>query len=449
MNDIAPEPSLRSIIESHAQILGCSLNDLSVMSDVRDPFRIDTPASHRDAAWLAEAWRASGARKGLHLRGLHYALVSVDPPVRMPHNGESYQNTVRCWDWLERIAVVARWLRYVGWDDIVDERNDEPLVANYANDGEPIVSFDPSTYGGSSLTNRMLGMHDFLMPRASTEGFYVAQPYRLVVIGEKSSLRHVLRPIAERHGAELILPSGNLSNTLLYDMVKRAATDRRPTRVFYFADFDPGGWSMPKEVARKIQALNHSDFPDLNLQLRRTALKVEQVAELGLPSTPMKESEQRADKWRHRWGQEQTEIDALATLRPDVFRRLATNAIAPYYDYSLSRRVEVAEIQAREAAKKVIDRERDARRGQIDETNLAVAELNERVAAFELQMEPEHTAISRKGTALLEEIRLAAVNAQAAPELPKAQCEGDTDEPLFDTEEDWPTQTNKLMADKL
>jgi hypothetical protein len=49
-----------------------------------------------------------------------------------------------------------------------------------------------------------------------------------------------------------------------------------------------------------------------------------------LPSTPLKESERRADRWTERIGVEQTEIDALATLQPDLLRQLAHDAIQPF-----------------------------------------------------------------------------------------------------------------------
>src|SRR5690606_3118391 len=45
--------------------------------------------------------------------------------------------------------------------------------------------------------------------------------------------------------------------------------------------------------------------------------------------------EKRADGWRARYGVEQTEIDALATLRPDILNAIVENAVAPYFDETL------------------------------------------------------------------------------------------------------------------
>ena len=67
------------------------------------------------------------------------------------------------------------------------------------------------------------------------------------------------------------------------------------------------------------------------------------MRELDLPSSPLKEGEKRAAKWLELYGSEQTEIDALATLRPDELERIAREAVAPYFDAGLAERVRDAE----------------------------------------------------------------------------------------------------------
>ena len=44
---------LRSVIERARQEAGCSLSELTALSAQVDPYRLDTPASHRDGQWLA------------------------------------------------------------------------------------------------------------------------------------------------------------------------------------------------------------------------------------------------------------------------------------------------------------------------------------------------------------------------------------------------------------
>ena len=51
--------------------------------------------------------------------------------------------------------------------------------------------------------------------KAATQCFEPRQPYRFVLIGEKTSLAEVLEPIARRFEATLALPAGEISDTML------------------------------------------------------------------------------------------------------------------------------------------------------------------------------------------------------------------------------------------
>src|SRR5271156_797518 len=114
---------LRAAIES----LGGALKDWTVMAPQRDPFRLDKPAGHRDGQWLADRIAALRLSMPMHLRGLHYALIGQTKP-----NGLPYTNTERDWGWLNDYpAKCARWLGYIGFDQIIDERSDAPAVIEY------------------------------------------------------------------------------------------------------------------------------------------------------------------------------------------------------------------------------------------------------------------------------------------------------------------------------
>jgi hypothetical protein len=149
-----------------------------------------------------------------------------------------------------------------------------------------------------------------------------------------------LRPIAERYEADLYLGAGEISDTLLYRIAKDGAEDGRPMVVITVTDFDPAGWQMPISIGRKLQALRDLLFPDLRFEVVRAALNLDQVRELDLPSTPLKEGERRADKWKDAFGHEQTEVDALATLRPDALSEIVERALEPYFDSTLEERTQ-------------------------------------------------------------------------------------------------------------
>ena len=188
--------------------------------------------------------------------------------------------------------------------------------------------------------------------------------------------------------ADLYLPTGEISDTLLYRIADDGNDDGRPMVVFCLADCDPAGHQMPVSIGRKLQAFRDLLFPKLRFEVVPVALSVDQVRELGLPSTPLKETEKRADRWREAFGVEQTEIDALATLRPDVLREILECAFDPYFDHTLQRRVALAEDEWRqradEALREHIDQEHlEALRAEaadrLSELDSAIADINERL----------------------------------------------------------------------
>ena len=154
------------------------------------------------------------------------------------------------------------------------------------------------------------------------------------------------------------------------------------------SDCDPAGHQMPVSIGRKLQALQDLLFPDLRFEVVPAALTVDQVRELGLPSTPLKETEKRANRWREAFGVEQTEIDALATLRPDVLREIVDRAFDPYFDRTLKARVDTAEQEwlaaAQAAMAQQIDDEvlsdlRDQAAGRLEELRAEIDRINEQL----------------------------------------------------------------------
>jgi hypothetical protein len=91
------------------------------------------------------------------------------------------------------------------------------------------------------------------------------------------------------------------------------------------------------------------------VKILRVALTEEQCVRYDLPSTPLKSGEKRAGKWFAAWGREQTEIDALAALRPDVLTQIANGAVAPFYDDALDERAEEAQAAWEDEAREAIE----------------------------------------------------------------------------------------------
>jgi hypothetical protein len=266
---------LRAILETARIHADCSLSDLTVLSSQVDPYRLDTPAGHRDGAWLAKQLnRAIGRTRKIHWRGLHYILV-VKANVPKP-NGEIYRNIDEDWEWLISVAGKgARWLGYISFERITDNRNAEPIIHRKA-------WVEPSSFVSIGLDVSIPSVDD-LEPMPIAVGFDERQAFQFAIFGEKASLEDVGLPIAQRHQADLYLNTGEISDTHLYRIAKDAAADGRPLVVFTLTDCDPAGHQMSVSIGRKLQALRDLQFRDLKFELVPVALTVEQVRELGLP----------------------------------------------------------------------------------------------------------------------------------------------------------------------
>jgi hypothetical protein len=338
---------LRATLEQACSEHGLPLKDLTVLAVQNDPFRCDTPTGHAEGAWLAGQIEALGLRKAVHLRALHYRLIGRPKP-----NGSPYTNTDPDWAWLGNgPGKAGRWLGYVGFNEIVDARNEKPLIQLVDRDtGQSPVAW----VSISGLRVELPAAAD-LEPYVLTGDFHRAQLYRLAYFGEKTSLSEVLSPVAARLGADLFLPTDEISDTMVHDMAEAAAEDGRPLVVLTFSDSDPSGWQMPISIGRKLQALKALKFPDLEFQVRRVGLLPSQVREYGLPSTPLKDTERRADRWMAATGTAQTEIDALLALRPDLLRDLAIRAAEPFYDRTLYARCSKARDEWRRSCQAAVD----------------------------------------------------------------------------------------------
>jgi hypothetical protein len=231
----------------------------------------------------------------------------------------------------------------------------------------------------------------------------------------------------------LYLPTGEISDTLLYRIAHDGNDDGRPMVVFCLADCDPAGHQMPVSIGRKLQAFRDLLFPKLRFEVVPVALSVEQVRELGLPSTPLKETEKRADRWREAFGVEQTEIDALATLRPDVLREILERAFDPYFDRTLERRVSLAQTEWNQRAE-------EALQGQIDQE--ALEELRAEAADRLAELDDAITDLNQRLRFAADDFILPEI------EVPQPEAQDAARQALVSFDDDWVATTRALIARK-
>lgn len=427
---------LRRLLEDTAATEGLPMKALTVLSAQVDPFRLDTPTNHRDGAWLARAVDTLGLLDGermIHERGMHYAIALAPTPFIKP-DGTRYENNDDDWLWLGGALKAARWLGYIPFDRVFDKRNATPVVRLF----EPA---EPWPYLHVGVHVDIPDASD-IEPQVGLEDFRGAQPYKLVMIGEKASLDEGLSPIAQRYQADLYLPTGNISDALVHQIAKIGATDGRPMVVVYFSDCDPSGWNMPIEVGWKLAAFKTSLYPNLEFRQYRALLSPDQVREHDLPTGPLKlnaktggYADKRADKWIAAMGVEQTEVDVLtlsATL--PLLRRIARAALDPFFDHTLDQRVG----QARRAwvgqAQAIVD-------GAVDQEHLD--RLRVEAAAKLATLRAEIDAINEAARVDPGDFDLPAV-----PPVPEPVRHGDQPMPLLDSGWLFAEQCRRLIDSK-
>jgi hypothetical protein len=115
-------------IKALAKERGVSVSNLIAMSTNHDPFYMGKPADRVAAEWFGDVWQRFGFTSGVHLRRIHYRLVSQAEPIRLWFDDKPYENTVNCWTNLMEAAGQARYLKVVDFDAFVDQRNPNPAL---------------------------------------------------------------------------------------------------------------------------------------------------------------------------------------------------------------------------------------------------------------------------------------------------------------------------------
>lgn len=220
---------------------------------------------------------------------------------------------------------------------------------------------------------------------------------------------------------------------MVYQLAKAADADGRPLVVIYFSDCDPSGYNMPIVISRKLQAFKVQHFPGLEFRCYQTGLTPHQVKTIRprLPESPVKETELRGQRWTEKFGVEQTEIDSIATLRPDLLREIVVDMIELFYDTTLDDRVREAADEWGEEAQQAVD-EQDPELAQRREA--VIARLDE---------------VRAEADELLNDVRVDTddFDLPELPDIPEADVDEDS-QPLGLIDSSWSfeDQTQRLIA---
>jgi hypothetical protein len=393
---------------------------LVALAPQNDPFYADMPSRRAMAEWFAGLWERFGLQRGIHLRAVHYKLISQRTPITFP-NGTAYENTIECWKELGKASKDARHLELV--TDEWTDRKSSSIVHLVDPTTASISLIDGQGYDYDAPT----AMPD--LPRLHLDPPSAPHPYHVELWCEKATVNDILMSLAQRYGLNVVTGEGEISVTRCVELVDRAVSSDRPVRILYVSDFDPAGQSMPVAVARKIEHVIHRRDLDIDVQVRPVALTKRQCQDYDLPRTPIKEEERRKKGFEERHGEGATELDALEALHPGVLRQILIDEIERYYDPDLKQATEDAAEELERELDDITESAYDAHRAEIDELTAAWAEITTAMEAWKRRAQPVWRGIA-------ESLTVDAPNPDDH-DWPEAREANEDDDPLFDSTRDY------------
>jgi hypothetical protein len=326
-------------IKMLAKVTKRSVTELIALAPQNDPFYVGTPRDKTLGVWFHDLWKTFGYTEGVHIRRMHYAIVSQNPPVKFP-NGKPYENTLECWAELTIAAKAARYLNYVSPVAFVDRRNEAPVDfsgwdrENQAENAEIHRIFDAP--GEISMPTLFSPPH-----YDELKDFHSIQRYHLEIWCEKSTMNDILKGLVIKHHGTLLFGKGELSITAANQAIARFREIGKPVRIFYVSDFDPAGVCMPVSMSRKLEYFVRKYGEDLDIKLFPVVLTYQQTKEYPrLLGAPVKESEKRKAGFDAKYGDKSAiELDALEALYPGELKRILEREMSRYTDDTLYSRV--------------------------------------------------------------------------------------------------------------
>jgi hypothetical protein len=265
------------------------------------------------------------------------------------------------------------------------------------------------------------------------------QDYIVEVWIEKSTQNDWLIPLCRRRGVNLVVGIGEQSEIRSRQLALRSAEYGAPVRIIYLSDFDPGGRSMPKAVARKVEFTIAKFSLDIGLQLIPLGLTPEQCRAYRLPRTPIKDTERRKDKFEQTFGVGATELDAMEALHPGELARLLEAEIDNWLDPNLKRRVDRAFWKTCVPLKKIEQRICQEYAKNISELSERFKEIKTRLGEWGEEASDLWQDIATKMEEQLPDL--------SDIEVPRSQAPGETDRfVLFDSRRDYFTQMDAYNA---
>jgi hypothetical protein len=172
---------------------------------------------------------------------------------------------------------------------------------------------------------------------------WIDQDVHVEVWSEKDAIRGVVHPVTDEFDVPLMISRGFGSETFLYETAEAINNEFTPAVIYQLGDHDPSGVAAWEDIQRKLR-----NFVDgrIELHFERIAVTPEQIASMGLPTRPTKQTDTRAAKFDG----ESVEVDAIPS---SVLRDLLRDAIEQWIDPEALRLAKIAEESEREVLERI------------------------------------------------------------------------------------------------
>jgi len=258
------------------------------------------------------------------IRALHYRLVGEG----MTNNDKHYKKVVNT-------MIKARWDGDVEMDAFMDHERETIGQTDYeATDVQTAVDEAKESirfWAGYYKKNK-----------------WENQPNYVEVFIEKKALQGVFERPCKEWKVALNPCKGYPSLTFLNDAKDRfeaAIEEGKNPIILYFGDYDCSGEDIPRSIVENLEKMG------VTVDLRRVALKKEQVIKWKLPPAPTKESDSRGAKWD---GLGQVELDAVM---PDKIEKLLVDSLESVFDEDLYDELKEQQATEKTEYKKILKRD--------------------------------------------------------------------------------------------
>lgn len=250
-------------------------------------FRADSLRIIEQAVEIASDYEAQGY--DLTLRQLYYQFVARD---LIPNTTESYKR-------LGSIVNDARLAGEMDWNFITDRTRNLESLAHWDDPGDVIMA------AMQSYRNDLWGN----------------QATRVEIWVEKEALAGVVARAAEALDCAYFACRGYVSQSEMWATGQRFieyGNRGQQVVILHLGDHDPSGIDMTRDIRDRLEMFTAGE---VDLEIRRIALNMDQVQQYQPPPNPAKITDSRAAGYIDRFGRESWELDALDPATLDALIR--------------------------------------------------------------------------------------------------------------------------------